>query len=208
MDDCLVVTLLRHGITDQNERSAYMGWTDSPLNEKGQEMVQRLSKHIARPDLIFSSSSVRCLETAHILFPEQNVQRLAELREMHFGDWEGKTYEDLHHLKSYRTWLNEPFTKGPDSGESFERFTARVQAGWQFIKKNAMAYHVKHIAVITHGGVMRFLLSAFAPERKAFFEWHIPFAGGYELVWEKEGFRRDGACISLREVPLTEKPNG
>jgi alpha-ribazole phosphatase len=208
MDDRLVVALWRHGITDENECSAYMGWTDSPLNEKGRKMVQRLSKHVARPDLIFSSSSVRCLETARLLFPGQTIQRLAALREMHFGDWEGRTHEDLQHVASYQTWLDDPFSKAPAGGESFEQFAERVLAGWDFIKKQAMASRANHIAVITHGGVIRFLLSAFAPERKAFFEWQVPFAGGYELVWEQEGFRRDGPCISLREVPLTAKLNG
>lgn len=208
MDDRLVVTLLRHGMTDENERAAYIGRTDSPLNEKGRKMVQKFSKHVARPDLIFSSSAIRCLETAQLLFPGQKIEQFAELQEMHFGDWEGKTYKDLKHLTSYQAWLDDPFSRGPDGGESFAQFTERVQAGWHLIKTHSVACRVKNIAVITHGGVIRSLLSAFAPEKKAFFEWRVPLAGGYELVWKKEDFRRDGACISLREVPLTEKPNG
>lgn len=208
MDDRLVITLLRHGMTDENERSAYIGWTDSPLNKKGREMVRALSSHVMSPGVIFSSSAARCLETAGILFPRQTVMALTELKEMHFGDWEGKTYEDLRQLKTYQAWLDAPFSKGPDSGESFDQFAARVQTGWDFIKAHIEAVQVNSAAVITHGGVIRFLLSKVAPESKAFFEWHVPLASGYELVWTKEGFRRGDTCISLQEVPLTERPSG
>ena len=33
MDDALVVALFRHGITEENKRRAYLGWTDAPLSE-------------------------------------------------------------------------------------------------------------------------------------------------------------------------------
>lgn len=208
MDDRLVVTLLRHGMTDENERSAYIGWTDSLLNQKGREMVRELRKHIRQPDLIFSSTSVRCLETAGILFPGEIMVRLDQLREMNFGDWEGKTYEDLQGLTSYRKWLDDPLSKGPDKGETFAEFSERVQNGWQLIKEKTLESGKQHVAVVTHGGVIRLLLSELAPGESSFFQWRVPLAGGYDIVWTKEGFRRDEPCISLQEVPTTEKANG
>lgn len=208
MDDHLVVTLLRHGMTDENERSAYISWTDSPLNEKGQKMAEALADLVRPPDLLFSSSSVRCLETARILFPGQTVISIDDLKEMHFGDWEGKTYEELRGLQSYRAWLDDPFIKGPDGGERFQEFKGRVERGWRAVKAQTMASGAKYAAVVTHGGVIRTLLSELAPEKKTFFDWKVPLAGGYEIVWTKEGFRRGEACISCREVPITEKVNG
>ena len=33
MDDAVVVALFRHGLTEENKRKAYIGWTDSPICE-------------------------------------------------------------------------------------------------------------------------------------------------------------------------------
>ena len=33
MDDAVVVALFRHGLTEENKRKAYIGWTDSPILE-------------------------------------------------------------------------------------------------------------------------------------------------------------------------------
>lgn len=208
MDDRVAISLLRHGMTKENENSAYIGSTDSVLSQKGKENVYAASTHIAGADLVFSSSLSRCQKTADILFPKQKIVVVEELKEMHFGSWEGKTYDDLKTLSSYKKWLDDPFSEQPDSGESFATFGLRVLSGWSKVKEKIIAGNASSSAIVTHGGVIRYLLSTFSSCKKSFFEWNIPYVGGYQLIWSKTGFRRGEKCMSLQEVPLTERQRG
>ena len=38
----VAITLLRHGLTEANERKEYLGWTDSPLSEQGRMEIEQL----------------------------------------------------------------------------------------------------------------------------------------------------------------------
>ncbi|ASK61851.1 hypothetical protein CFK37_06600 [Virgibacillus phasianinus] len=208
MDDCMAITLLRHGMTKENQKSAYIGWTDSPLSEQGKSDVKRMHEYFPEMDMVFSSDLKRCLETAALAFPNQLVQCLAEIREIHFGAWEGKTYAELQHLPSYRHWIDHPFRSRPDGGESFEAFCRRIQDGFTEIRRQIIATDAKETAIVTHGGVIRYLLSILLDQNTPFFQWHIPYGGGYRLCWTKDSFRRDENCMLLQEVPTTENQRG
>jgi alpha-ribazole phosphatase len=208
MDDRVVISLLRHGLTIENERSAYIGWTNSPLSPSGRENSLYLKGKLPTADLVFSSDLTRCQETAKILFPTKKVWPVEELREMHFGCWEGKTYEELKGIESYQKWINDPFSGSPDGGESFEEFCLRVQKGFRKVKNQILQMGVPDAVIITHGGVIRYLLSTFSPQKGAFFEWRVPYGGGHQVVWTKDGFRREETCISLQAVPIMESQLG
>ncbi|WP_158701674.1 histidine phosphatase family protein [Lentibacillus sp. Marseille-P4043] len=205
MDDDLAITLLRHGMTTANQKGTYIGWTDTPLSTKG---CNDLCINLPKQDLIFSSDLTRCLETAAILFPSQPVQALKEMREMNFGAWEGKTYDQLKHLPAYRHWLDNPYTASPDGGESFAAFGDRIRTGFTMVKKQILDSDAKDSAIVTHGGVIRYLLSVFSGQNRSFFEWKIPYGGGYRLCWLKDDFRREKACTLLQAVPTMENPRG
>ncbi|WP_210366675.1 histidine phosphatase family protein [Bacillus sp. REN3] len=203
MDDIVAIALFRHGMTVQNKRKAYLGWTDSPLCPEG-----NLWECPEYYEHVFSSDLGRCLETAKILFPGCTLEALTELREMNFGDWEGKTYEELKDDRAYQKWLHAPFQTRLPCGESFTEFSDRVDQGFSKVAAICLSAGLERSAVVTHGGVIRHLLVRYAPEEKVFWEWSIPHGHGYELIWKRDGLRRGERCISLREVPLTAKPNG
>ncbi|WP_028403345.1 histidine phosphatase family protein [Ectobacillus panaciterrae] len=206
MDDCVVIALFRHGLTEDNKRHAYLGWTDSPLCPLEEQRLRgRMLSHTY--EHLFSSDLGRCLETLNLLFSGAAPKLVPEFREMHFGRWEGKTYGDLERDATYRNWLENPFTLSPPGGEAFSSFSDRVRAGWEKV-----FHHIcdtgENAAIMTHAGVIRYLLSEFAPERKEFWEWNIPHGMGYELVWTKDAFRRRERCTLLREAPSTERRHG
>ncbi|WP_174734607.1 histidine phosphatase family protein [Mesobacillus harenae] len=205
MDDIVAITLFRHGLTEANKRHAYLGWTDSPLCLS--ETETRLQSH-EEYDLVFSSDLGRCLETANILFPSNRAVPIRQLREMNFGQWEGKTFANLKNEAVYQNWLKDPFLVKPPQGESFSEFSKRVNTGWELAITRVLEGGVKKAAIITHGGVIRYLLSQFARYPKEFWEWQVPHHHGYELVWHRESLRRRERCILLQEVPLMAKPNG
>lgn len=203
----VALTLIRHGKTFNNERNVYQGWLDSPLLPDEIERLERLSSFYPKPDRILSSDLQRCADTAKRLFPDQRIELNANFRELHFGDFEGKSHEQLKNNPAYQNWLKDPYGYAPANGESWERFARRLQKEWQLLHAKYTPA-VNEIAIFTHGGVIRFYLERFAPIQKSFWEWQIPFGGGYRLVTTKERLRRNERCTSLSEVPLTEKRNG
>lgn len=205
MDDSVVIALFRHGLTEANRRHAYLGWSDSPLCSIEKEKIQ---KPLADYECLFSSDLDRCLETAEIMFLDRNSHILYELREMNFGEWEGKTYEDLQDDSNYQQWLVDPNSIRPPKGETFAEFSIRVEHGWEKVQKKIMELNVNKVAIMTHGGVIRSLLTKLAPEKKDFWEWEAAHGKGYELVWHQDDLRRGERCTLLREVPLMANLNG
>lgn len=208
MDDCLAITLLRHGMTGENAKGAYIGWTDAVLSDEGKKAVYAIREQIPYKELLFSSDLSRCMATAKVIFPDQYIQPLTELREMNFGAWEGKTYDALKELEDYRKWLDDPFHVVPNGGESFTSFSGRIEMGFSKVVEEILDNSAKGATIVTHGGVIRYLLTKYSGMGHTFFEWKIPYAHGYELIWGKESLRRRKACMSLRVVPIMEKRNG
>ena len=65
------ISLIRHGLTEANEKGIYIGRTDLPLSAKGEsELCSKMEEfeypHVHR---VYSSPLRRCTETADILFP-------------------------------------------------------------------------------------------------------------------------------------------
>lgn len=203
MDDTVVIALFRHGLTEENKRKAYLGWNDSPLCTDSKNLSTS-----NRYDLYYSSDLPRCITTGNIFFPNNDLNLLPHLREMNFGQWEGKTYEDIKELPLYQQWLSNPTSFFPPGGESLEEFTHRIQNGWEKIREEILTRKVGTCAIITHGGVIRYLLSEFAPIKNDFWSWQAPHEQGYELIFEREALRRGDRCTLLREVPLTAKEHG
>ncbi len=203
MDDRVVIALFRHGVTEENKRKAYLGWNDSPLCAESKELSTT-----KRYERYFSSDLQRCIRTSDILFPKTKLVLLEELREMNFGKWEGKTYDDLRENRRYRQWLSDPVDNCPPAGESFHQFSKRVQVGWDRITHDVISQNLQSCAVISHGGVIRYLLSKFAPEQKEFWSWQIQHNHGFELIFDRTVLRRGERCTLLLEVPLTVKEHG
>jgi alpha-ribazole phosphatase len=203
MDDHVVIALFRHGLTEENKRNAYLGWNDSPLCPESQNLSTTRTY-----DSYFSSDLNRCICTANLLFPNENLFLLKDLREIDFGKWQGKTYEELKNEERYRQWIDDPIHYCPPEGESYQQFGKRVQHAWGKITKEILLANIQSCAVITHGGVVKHLLAEFAPEKKEFWNWKVPHGTGIELIFEREAIRRGERCILLQEVPLTGKEHG
>ncbi|WP_231889876.1 histidine phosphatase family protein [Oceanobacillus sp. Castelsardo] len=204
----MAITLFRHGITEENKRKTYLGWTDSALTEEAKISLASTKLQAGDYDLFISSDLNRCVTTMNLLFPIIGPTKLAKLREMNFGIFEGKTYEDLKNDMNYQRWIDQPFKEVIPGGESFQQFAYRVDKGWNQIVELILRYHAKNVFIVSHGGVIRYLLSRLTEEEKDFWEWKIDHGTGYVLEFHKTDLRRGEPCILLQEVPLTEKGLG
>lgn len=162
--------LVRHGQTDWNKEGKIQGTTDILLNETGHKQAKQLAivlreknkvtcSHKTRIDAVYTSPLLRAYQTADILAQEQNLplRRLFELRERDFGDWEGKSWEQVEkdHPDEFRLWREQPMVGMPSGGESRESCEERSERAIKRILEETAGDAV----IVAHGGIMVFLMN-------------------------------------------------
>ncbi|MBQ8790960.1 MAG: histidine phosphatase family protein [Ruminiclostridium sp.] len=157
------IYMIRHGITQGNLDGRYIGITDLPLCEEGEEAISSLKALDVYPRVqkVYSSPLKRCLQTAEIIYPDRLLKRIDNIGECDFGDYEGKTQQELSGDETYLEWLKGGYDAAPPNGESFGHFTLRCLDGLEEIFKDMMANEVTTAAVITHSGVIMNLLAGY-----------------------------------------------
>lgn len=208
MDDIVAITLFRHGLTEGNKKKVYMGWNDSPLCAESISQLASYSLDRASYDAFLSSDLCRCLHTMKLLFPKEEPVTIPEFREMKFGHFQGKTYDELKDNKDYQLWIEDYSTNSPPNGESFEQFSDRIAQGWKRVVHRILEEGVRRPFIVTHGGVIKHLLTEYAPVENEFWDWNISHGEGFELIFDIELLRRGDRCISLQGVPLMASGNG
>ncbi|MBJ9991648.1 histidine phosphatase family protein [Paenibacillus sp. S28] len=122
--------LVRHGTTRWNREKRYLGHTDIPLDRGGRDELAPLARELAGKAFrgVYCSDLARCRETLAIISPAHADTAMYDprLREMHFGAWEGHTYEQLQHEPLYRQWIDSPQQVMPPGGEPWADFAGRI----------------------------------------------------------------------------------
>ncbi|MFD1360077.1 histidine phosphatase family protein [Lentibacillus salinarum] len=208
MDRHVAVTLFRHGVTKANLERKYVGWSDPPITYEARRTLKVLQSDIPSFDFCVSSDLTRCRQTAAILGRGVRHMETEAFREMNFGQWELKTYTDLCQDEAYQNWLSDPFSNRPPDGEWFADMENRVMNGWTSLKKTINDQAHQEMLLVTHGGVIRLLLTKLADEEKNFWQWQIPHGSGMRLCWTYRDWKEGSRCTSLRVVPSTGNENG
>ena len=176
------ILLLRHGRTKANEEHLYCGSTDWPLSEEGRKrLMQKSGIYGTGWESFYTSGLIRTKETLELLFGEQEtVIEEPDLREMDFGDFEGKSYEMLKDDQAYREWISgDNERKICPGGESGEQMRERVLRAVDRILQNDPA---KRIVIVTHGGPIAAIMQQFFPEKNLNrYEWQPECGEGYLL---------------------------
>ncbi len=177
------IHLIRHGLTEGNLKQQYIGSTDLPLAGVGVSELMKLRDELDYPlvDKVYSSPMLRCKQTAAILYPSKDIQLVDNLREIDFGEFEGKTATELENLPSYADWAAGRINAAP-GGEDNTEFTKRLCVGLNQIVRDMMASGAEHSAVIMHGGAIMALLSACAVPRRSMVEWTCAAGSGFSLL--------------------------
>ncbi len=177
------IHLIRHGLTEGNLKQQYIGSTDLPLAAAGVNELRRLKEETDYPrvDAVYSSPMLRCKQSAAILYPDKDIQLVDNLREIDFGDFEGKTANELEILPSYADWAAGRINAAP-GGEDNTDFAKRLCVGLNEIVRDMMQKGAEHAAVIMHGGAIMMLLSSCAVPRKSIVEWTCPAGSGFSIL--------------------------
>jgi broad specificity phosphatase PhoE len=151
-----LLALIRHGPTAWNAEKRTQGRTDIPLSTEGRAAVETWRAPAALTDLpIFASPLGRAQETARLLFGTAKTE--PRLIEMSWGDWEGRTINELRATLGEAMTENEArgFDFRPDGGESPRDVLVRVQSWIDEIAKRADG-----VVAVTHLGVIRVVMAA------------------------------------------------
>ena len=97
------IYITRHSLTTWNEEKRLQGWKNSDLTKQGLEDAKRLGNYLKNQsfDGIYSSPLKRAKETAQLIFPNKTIIEDDRLKEMNFGDYEGKFIDELKKEKDY-----------------------------------------------------------------------------------------------------------
>lgn len=168
--------LIRHTTPKVSKNTIY-GWSEvESLQEKFlQEATAIKAKLPANINQIFSSDSLRCKQLANHLFPEKEIIFSSQLRELHFGDWEMKTWNNVNqtHLQK---WMDNFVSEVVPNGESYEQLYKRVVCWFKTISLE------NSTAIVCHAGVIRSLLCYFNQTslQESFNTYKIPIACVYK----------------------------
>ena len=151
------ICLIRHGETDWNVEKRIQGHIDIPLNETGRAQALAMAFNAAhqRFHAIYSSDLLRAVETAKVLAQreDQAVKPLPQLRERHYGVFQGITAAEGAGLypQAYAHYVARDLEYDFESGESLRGFADRVTDGIDWLLRH---HSGQTIAAVSHSGVL------------------------------------------------------
>jgi probable phosphoglycerate mutase len=145
------ILLVRHGETDWNLDRRLQGHSDRSLNDTGREQSRALAEELRNEPLeaVYSSDLSRADETARIVAAAHGLEvtTLRDLRERHFGTWEGLSDAEIEER------FPEQIANGTlGDGETREEMDRRVLETLQQI---ALDHPGGTVLVVSHGGPLR-----------------------------------------------------
>ena len=193
------IHLIRHGITEGNQRRLYYGASDIPLADEGVAELKKLVKEAIYPQAdegdFYTTGLKRTEQTLALIYGDREHEVIPELKEMGFGDFEMKSYEDLKEVPEYVGWISDKSgSAASPGGESIAGFSMRIKEGLRILhgKHQLKERSVRHSGgdavsvMVCHGGTIATIMDVCFPgQREHFFKW-IPDPGhGYTLTLEK-----------------------
>lgn len=186
--------LIRHGKTAGNLLGRYIGSrTDEPLCDEGREGLA--GKQLPEVERLYVSPMKRCVETAEILWPgfdRKKMQKVTDLRECDFGDFENKNYKELSGNGDYQAWIDSNGTLPFPNGESMDAFKNRCREAFARIVEEVSGAEQEWIAsgktgifragIVVHGGTIMAILEQYGYPKAAYFDYQVKNGCGYRLT--------------------------
>ncbi len=142
---------VRHGPT---HAKGMIGWTDLPADLSDLDRLRRLAAGLPEDAVVVSSDLCRAVATADALQGARpRLPHCSDLREIHFGAWETRLHDDVHAETPdlIRAFWDAPGDAAPPGGESWRRFSARVNAA---VDRIAQEHAGRDIIAVAHFGVI------------------------------------------------------
>ena len=167
------INFIRHAETVGNLLKKYIGTTDENICREGSE---NLKKH-TYPECgkLYVSPMKRCIQTAEIIYPNENYTVADGFRECDFGDFEGKNYIELEKNPEYQSWIDSMGKSDFPNGESPLKFRERVVHEFMNIIRENVNTPV--ITLVVHGGTIMAILEKFEENHGDYYSYRIENCG-------------------------------
>jgi len=154
-----LIDLIRHG--EPEGGSLYRGHKiDDPLSQLGWQQMRSATGEHAPWNQIITSPMSRCHDFATELGDQHNipVTVMDNFKEVGFGNWEGKTREQLkaERLQEYEAFYRDPVSNRPERAEALQDFIQRVTDTYQSVIEN---FSGQHLLIVAHAGVIRAIIA-------------------------------------------------
>lgn len=144
------IYLIRHTSVDVPAGYAY-GQTDVLLRPSFEEEAEKVKESLSGLtfDKVWCSPLTRCVRLAsHCGYPD--AVREDRVKELNFGEWEMKSWEDLSSDPRSEAWFADWINIRTPNGESLKDQYDRVSSFLDEIRKSGM----QDVCIFAHGGVL------------------------------------------------------
>ena len=155
------LVLVRHGETEWNRLGRYQGQSDIALNARGLAQAENLGKRLAseKIDAVYCSDLRRAKQTIRplILGNKNKVTYSKELRELNFGDFEGKYFEEIKdsYIPLAQSWRDGNLEVTAPGGETLAQLGQRITC---FADQISEKHSNETVLVVAHGGPLQMMI--------------------------------------------------
>lgn len=178
------IELIRHGKTLGNEKKLFVGRLDECLSENGiSEILELKSQNkYTQNYIIYSSPMKRCIQTAEIIFGKNNnIKIIDNLREMDFGIFDGKSFDEVTSDPSYADFGSSEEKMYFPNGENLAEFKQRCISALKMIIDKS-----QNCTIVCHGGVIMALMEWISSGKMKFYDGMCSNAEGFIIEIENE----------------------
>ncbi|MGY2726429.1 histidine phosphatase family protein [Thermostichus sp. OS-CIW-26] len=157
----LKLYLLRHGETPYSRSGSFCGALDPDLTPEGKQMAEAFAAAYAGIpwQALYVSPMRRALATLSPLAEKVGLEmQIREgLREIHYGEWEGKTHAEAQEAypEAYWRWMTEPAWNAPPGGETAVQIANRAMPVVAEIQEK---WTGGHVLIVSHKATIRVIL--------------------------------------------------
>lgn len=185
------VVMIRHSKTPGNEEHRYIGRTDQMLSENGirlaESMAEEYAEELGDVAEVYVTSLKRTQQTARILFPKARQIVTTGLREMDFGDFEGKNADQMTDDPQYRAWVDGMCTGTCPGGEQRGAFSARVCDEFARIMREHKGSD-DTVVMVLHGGTIMSIGERYVSPKRNFYDSYFKNCQGvrFDVRWNED----------------------
>lgn len=140
---------VRHGPT---HAKSMVGWSDLPADLSDRAALDRLHDFLPDTAVVISSDLSRAVDTADAIARDRpRLPHDRDLREMNFGDWELKRFDEIEDQDHIRAFWDDPGDVRPPNGESWHEVSARADRA---VARLISAHPGCDIVAVAHFGVI------------------------------------------------------
>lgn len=201
--------LVRHGETRLTSEGRAQGWADVPLSDPGRCQANQLAARLKSFQIgaAFTSDLSRAVETTEILLGNRGAlsRSCSCLREQHYGDWEGRSYQQVQaeDPERYARLMTCDPSFAPPGGESIDDVVQRARQALTTLR--SCGPESSNILVVGHAGSIRALVVLLLDlPRSAFWKFKVSLASLSVI-----GLYPEGATLDLwNDTRHLEEPGG